>query len=423
MKYLNLIKDHRVSSDETEQEGYLLNEIITITKDSKSKFFWLKAINTLGENRVEMELGELKYQMRTGQVEQPAKYLTALLQKQIKQTSVPEQKKNSSGEKLKTFFETTQIQLFTDLQPIKPKGEVEEQEMEIPYGKKKIPWTTFLSSSFFTLSTNKAKSDKVLVKFRTLDGQVTIIPMIRGRIGPGGKERGILTAQHAKILAALKNMWAQQGCSYNSYSNGAKICSCYVSARELAKLLGWKKFGGRDLIWLRDMVYDLKIIPYHLDLSGLGIKDINGYGFSLLEKVSLVDGKKHGQDETVFHIEFSVPLSVQLINRHAVTKSMDMLTVRTELATLLRLYLEPILISLNGLEYSKQLKDIISDLQLPKASWHQRTFERKRTFEKVIKELNAHYIADDKKMTISIEKGIFDYMLTARLVEQQKAMG
>lgn len=407
--------DMKQSMIESEEKTYLLNEIINITKDHKSKNFWLKAINILGESRVEMELGELKYQMRMGNVEQPAKYLTTLLQKQIQGQGKPTQRNNTQGEKLKTYFEETQLVLFKNLQPIKPKGDVEQQEMVIPYGKKNIPWTTFLGPSFFTLSTNKAKSDKVTTTFRTLDGQVTTVFITRGRIKPGAEERGILTAEHAKILAALKNVWAQQGCLYNGYPDGAKICYCYISARELAKLLGWKSFGGRDLLWLTDRVYDLKTKPYYLHISELGLKNITGYGFSLLENVTLADGKKKGQDETVFCIEFSVPLSIQLLNRRAVTKSKGMLSIRNELATLLWLYLEPILISLDGKEYSKQLKDIINDLQLPKASWHNRMYERKRVLEKALKEINGKYIADGRKMAIGLEKGFFDYMLIARL--------
>ncbi len=406
---------------ETEEESYLLSEIIAITKDSKGKNFWLKAIATLGEGRVEIELGELKHQLRIGAVVNPAKYLTALLQKQMPEgikTSANSANKKTAGEKLQTYFETTQLELFSELQPIKkPKNEeVEQQAMVIPYGKKNIPWTTFLSSAFFTLSTNKARSDKVLAKFRTLDGQVNIIPITRGRIRPGGKERGILTARHARILAALKNSWVQQGCSYYSYPNGAKICTCNVPARELSKLLKWSKFGGSGLIWLTEMVYDLKVIPYYLDLRDLGIKGLVGYGFSLLHDVTLVDGKKDGQTETVFHIEFSVPISVQLLHRHAVTKSKEMLTINSELATLLQLYLEPIVISLDGQEFSKGLKDIIVDLQLPKAAWHQKTSHRKKMFEKVIKELNSYRVADGRQMSVTIEKGLFDYMLIAKLV-------
>lgn len=407
-----------------EEESYLLNEIIALTKDRKSKKFWLKAIAALGEGRVEIELGELKHQLRIGAVVNPAKYLTALLQKQMPDKIASQANKKTEGEKLQTYFETTQLELFSELQPIeKPKNEeVEPQAMVIPYGKKNIPWTTFLNPSFFTLSTNKARSDKVLAKFRTLDGEINIIPIIRGRIIPGGEERGILTAQHARILAALKSVWVQRGCSYFSYDNGAKICACDVTARELAKLLGRKRFGGRDLRWLTDMVYNLKSIPYYLDLSGLGIKDLRGYGFSLLNNVTVLNTKKHGQKETVFHIEFSVPISVQLLHRHAVTKSKEMLTVNSELATLLQLYLEPIVISLDGKEFSKGLKDIISDLQLPKTSWHQKSSHRKRTFEKIIKELNTYHVTDGRKLSITIQKGLFDYMLIAKLIASEKAM-
>ena len=62
---------------------YLLNNIVSITKDKKSLNFWKKAIKTLGENIVEAELGELKYQIHQGKIKYPAKYLTTLLKKQM----------------------------------------------------------------------------------------------------------------------------------------------------------------------------------------------------------------------------------------------------------------------------------------------------------------------------------------------------
>ena len=45
---------------------YLLEQIIKITGDKKSKNFWKKAIKTLGPGIVETELGELKSQILEG---------------------------------------------------------------------------------------------------------------------------------------------------------------------------------------------------------------------------------------------------------------------------------------------------------------------------------------------------------------------
>ena len=46
----------------------------------------------------------------------------------------------------------------------------ESGPMKLPYSAKTLPWATFIGPDFFTLSTNKAKSDRVMAKFRVLGG-------------------------------------------------------------------------------------------------------------------------------------------------------------------------------------------------------------------------------------------------------------
>lgn len=324
---------------------YLLEKIVETTGDKKSLPFWTKAIKNGGRGCFG-RLGELNYQMQTGEVRNPTKYLTSLLKSQMGKQKPksgplihPEEKKI-----IRTHFEENQLALFTNLPPQKPSGEAEKRGMEIPYGKENIPWATFVSSSFFTLSTNKEKSDTVTAKFRTMDGDVTIVPLTRGRLKPGGQEWGIPTAEHGRILAAIGNMWAQQGCQYHKYPSGAVSCVCLVSVRELAQILGRRSFGGKDLIDLTNKVYHLKVMPYYLDLTKLGLPELTGYGFTLLSKVDLVEGKRNGQAETVLQVEFSTPLSVQLLNRHAVIKPKELSRIHSELGFLLRLYVEPILL-------------------------------------------------------------------------------
>ncbi len=88
---------------------YLLDEIIQVTKDDKSENFWKKAIKELGANTVEMELGELKHQIRVREIENPAKYLTTLLKKQMNaRIKIQNTKPTKQAETLKTYFETTQ---------------------------------------------------------------------------------------------------------------------------------------------------------------------------------------------------------------------------------------------------------------------------------------------------------------------------
>lgn len=405
-------------------DNYLLDEILALTGDHKSRQFFEMALRELGEPVVAEEFGELKHQVRTGSVQNPAKYLTALLKKRLAKLRQNTQKQTvkAGPEKIKTYFEDTQMTLFANFRPVKQEGEVDQGVMAVPYGKEIIPWATFISSSFFTLSTNKAKSDRVLAKFRSMDGQVSVVPLLRGRIKPGDRERGIPTAEHAKVLSAIESLWVQQGCQRNKYPNGAVTCFCYVSIRELAKALDWKTFSGRNLTWLTSMVYDLKTMPYYLDLSEMNLKGIHGYGFSLLGDVELAEGKKRGQPETVLKVNFSTPLSVQLLERHTVGRPKELAHIHSELAFLIRLFIEPILISLDGGEYNKTLTDLIKELSLPAAGWHSHKGKRKQIFEKAVKELNAQRTLDGRPIKVSIEKGLYDWMLSAKLGGEEKCI-
>ena len=248
--------------------------------------------------------------------------------------------------------------------------------MDPPYSRKAVPWATFVGPEFFTLSTNPAKSDRVIAQFRALDGKVAAVPMIRGRLFPQDEERGILTAEHGRILGAIECLWVEQGCRYARFGNGSVSCFCRVPIRRLAHLLGWEAFGGRDLAHLKRKTIKLKVTGYYLELEAVeefrsaGVK---GFGFSLIDGFDLVDRTRHGLEQTTFRVLFSDPYSRQLLARRVVTRPKEMLKMRSELAFLLRLYLEPILIGRGlGRQHSIELQNLgLGVLNLPVAAWHQ----------------------------------------------------
>jgi len=329
----------------TDQEKYVLSEIIRITGDSKSRTFWIKAIKEIGCSQVEQDLGELKYQTHKEEKRNPGAYLTTLLKERM--TSSATAKK--PAEKLNTYFEKTQQDLFRHLKPVPiPHDAIGVSEnMPAPYSGKNIPWPTFIGPEFFTLSTDKRKSDKINAQFRSLDGKVTEVPLIRGKISPDSKkEFGIPNIQHWRVLCALQIAWAQKQSGLIKYENRNKICSVTVSAKELAKILGWKNWqhlSKKDLRWLRDKIAKLKAMPYHLLLEALGLKDLKGFGFYLIGDVCLLNKKAKRGEETIFNVSFSSTVSWQLLNRHAVTRAKEMIHIHSELACKLWMYLEPIL--------------------------------------------------------------------------------
>ncbi len=408
------------------QEHDLIDRILDVTKSPHSTLFYKKAVKQLGCGIVEEELGEVRMQMQTGYVKDPAKYFTKLLQNQlshIQPLSNPDEKSSEPVVFSKTYFSPTQLDLFTELTPVTfdPEKAEDSLAVDLPYSKDSIPWVTLLEPGFFTFSSNKAKSDKVSVVLRSLDGASFRVPLVRGRIKPGGDERGILKVEHAKVLGAIENIWVQQGCQFLRYPNGAISAYCHVSIRNLAGLLGRHNIGGKDRIELADMVYDLSVFPYYLDYSAvpeyksLGLK---GIGFKILKSASLVD--KHAINaETNMTVYFDKGYSQQLYNRRVVSRPLDMLSIRGELSYLVRLYLEPILVSRGSSEHSVGLCRLIELLNLPPADWHKRRNQRKRHFTKVINELNQRKVYDGRVFHCQLQPSLSkdDHILVSRLVD------
>ena len=396
----------------TDQEKYVLSEIIRITGDSKSRTFWIKAIKEIGCSRGEQDLGELKYQTHKERKENPGAYLTTLLKERMTLSAAAKK----PVEKLNTYFEKTQQDLFRHLKPIPiPKDIVgKTDKMPVPFSGKNIPWPTFLGPEFFTLSTNKKKSDKVKAVFRSIDGEIAKFNLIRGKISPGDeKERGIPTVQHQKVLSAIDVVWAEQGCPHTILRDGTLLCHATMTARDLAKILGWKKFGGRQLNHLKSLIMDLKSMPYCFDFTDSIIKGISNYFFTLLGDFVGFDKIEKGKRTSYFQVYFSSTVSWQLLQRHAVIRPRGMIQIRSELATLLWLYLEPNLRARNNACIN--LSNLIEVLQLPKASWHEIKNKRKQQFSKAIKEINGQRLADGRQMNIKIQKGLYDWQMIAWL--------
>jgi len=154
-------------------------------------------------------------------------------------------------------------------------------------------------------------------------------------------------------------------------------------------------------------------MPYFLDPESAGYTHIKGYTFKFLGDYEFIDLKKKGGLTAFISVKFSSAVSWQLLQRHAVIRAREMLHLRSELASLLWLYLEPNLRANN--EACIDLKNLIDVLQLPKAKWHSYKNKRKQQFEKAITELNGQRLADGRKMSISIRKGLQDWQLSAEL--------
>ena len=158
---------------------------------------------------------------------------------------------------------------------------------------------------------------------------------------------------------------------------------------------------------------DLKSMPYCFDFTDSIIKGISNYFFTLLGDFVGFDKIEKGKRTSYFQVYFSSTVSWQLLQRHAVIRPRGMIQIRSELATLLWLYLEPNLRARNNACIN--LSNLIEVLQLPKASWHEIKNKRKQQFSKAIKEINGQRLADGRQMNIKIQKGLYDWQMIAWL--------
>ncbi|PKK86440.1 MAG: hypothetical protein CVT48_01175 [Thermoplasmata archaeon HGW-Thermoplasmata-1] len=409
---------------------YLLETILELTGDAKNSACWKKFIRLLPESAILEETGELKYQMSKGSIKNPAKYLVALFKKRLRGEKVIKEA-GSPPPKMNNHKCKNQVELFSELVPRK-KGDKEggrKEKMPARYSSKYIPWLSFLGPEFFTLSTNKRKSDRVLARFVTFGGDDRLVPVLRGKYFPGDSERGILTTEHGRILIAIEDIWLEQsmahGYDFVMYDEtGACHCYCVVSVRELAKRLGWKSFNGGAMKHLKRKVMDLKVCGYYLDLKDVeAVGSLGGYGFSLLAEVEIIPEKGKIKGQIFLKVTFSDPVSRQLIKRRAVYRPKEMMRHRSELAFLLRLEIER---SLMGCaHYERTLKELILILNLPAGGWHKYASDRHRQFDKAVKELNMCHLVDGRKWQVTLVKTDDDHKLvaqaigTARLLEEQ----
>jgi hypothetical protein len=432
----------------------LIERILEVTNSPQSVPFYRKVIRQLGEGIVEEEFGELRYQMRVNEVKDTAKYFTSLLLKRFMSANSKFSNGASNGNELSTntasdvqlntvgrhspiqrppnieppCLSSTCTDILTELKPIRRLTDkaIESGTMHYPLSSKAVPWARFIGPDFFTLSTNKAKSDRVIAKFRFSDGRVTEVPLIRGRMFPKDEERGILTAEEGRILGAMECLWVEQGCKFVRFENGATSCYCHVPIRRLAELLGWESFGGRDLAHLKRKAINLKMKAYYLELDAveeLRNERLKGYGFTLLDGIDLIEKTKNRLEQTTFRISFSDPYSRQLLARRVVSRPKEMLKMRSELAFVLRLYLEPILIGRgNQGEHSIELLNLIKVLNLPSAGWHKYRSRRKAIFAKAIRELRGMKTSDGRSIVVEIRQGLNedDFMLFGQLLDNER---
>jgi hypothetical protein len=380
----------------------VIDKIIELTGDNKSLKFWEKAVRELGEDRVSAAVTDLKCTMRGQDIENPAKYLTKMLKAEMEKAEKPVRETNPYPESEEIFITT-----LKRADHIQDNG---KNDMLSTFSGKTIPMPTFLSCDFFTLSTTKEKSDCVNYTLRTQDGKSSL-KLHRGKIESGATEaHGIPTIQHYKVLSAIIVLW-----SMKAKGEGGAF-DVVVSAQEIAKLLGWKtaaKLSGSNTKWLRAIVSELHMKPYAIEYEEGESKAKRCIAFWLLGDVKIYWEKAKRGEKTFFQINFSQTIADQLKKRNVVSRSQKILQIKSELGTMLWMWLEAQLRA--NRESCINLSNLIDALQLPPAKWHKYKSQRRNVFAKAVKDLQGRDLIEGEEIHIEIVEGKSDYMLKSRL--------
>lgn len=386
----------------------LVDEMVQLTGSDQSRRFYRMMIKRHGYEPVRSECGELRTLLQTkagtpDAIQNPGAFLTKLLTDL--DFSDPEPYK---GKPKHHFFESLEEHVQSlAITPIKADDVIEySAAMPAPYSGQGIPWPTAIGPEFFTLSTNKAKSDIVMTSLRTSFDQTVEVPLARGKGFPSDLEWGIATAEDSRIVKALIIMWQEDGCK----TTDGRVKKCWVkfAIRKLARTMGYTNFGGKNLKYLAQRLSRLGSIMYYLDLAGLpGFKnDTDTRTIYFIDKPSVAESGSGKRKEMFFIVTFSEFLSRTLYRRKTITRHRDLVLQTNEIALLFQDYIES---RAKDEEENKKgfvigLSTLIEKLFLPPAAWHKYKSKRLQNFDKAIKELNGSTTWDGDAFFASLEE-------------------
>lgn len=394
------------------RDEQLLDEIVEFLNEPAVLPKAKKAIQQHGYDSVREEFGEMRATVQTraetdDPIKNPPGYFIGLL-KILDDRSQPKKPNQPTGRSV--FYESLEEHLNSMLATTVAKEDIIEfnGSMVAPYSGQGVPWPTGLGPEFFTLSTNKKKSDSVKTTIRLANGRSVLVPMVRGKAFLNAEERGIMTAEDNRIIKAMVIIWAQDGCQHTT----GKTMWCYAkfTMRRLARTMGYTNFGGRDLVRLSNRLERLGTISYYIDLSdssGFEKLERKTYTINFVDKPVFIDTTVDGHREISVRVTFSDFLSSMFIRRKTVTRSKDLVLQKNELALLIQEYIEARVSTENEKDgFRIYLSTLIERLHLPKAKWHAYRSKRCEKLAPAIKELNGSSTWDGDAFFASIDENV-----------------
>jgi hypothetical protein len=395
----------------------LAGELVEFTCSRTSDGFYRKAIRVLGTELVRQAMSEVRgrdTEPGAKPIEDRAKYLTSVLKNWMNERALAQ---NTPEVHESVALSASTFSLLDHRLDSSIKSATDElKTLDVPFSPDLIQWLLFVGPEYFTLTNEKAESDLVAATKIEIRGNVYEVPMLRGKLGRNDSSRGILTSEHMRVKGAIERIWADQ-----RGPHGVEGGRCVVNApvTEIARYMGIGT-SGREYARIAEKVRDLGGTGYcyllreNPELRALGLEDLSFQFFGETQSLTLNQG---GKKVTHFQIVFSKAYSAALLSRSKVLVSRppDMLKIRGDIALKLYVYLYPRLMGLE--EVSIELRRLIRALDLRIAGWHQYKSQRKREFEKALREINGRRSTDGRVFSLQIEQGLNrdDFMLVAHL--------
>jgi hypothetical protein len=315
----------------------------------------------------------------------------------IKLIKKPKETKNKTNfKKTYKFEDQAELQSYLDKserfkQQLIKNSNIVNSSMPIKYSDKNVACFTFFDGRFFTYPKDKRKNAKVGITIPFKNGTYKTYNLYRGQIIINENGRGQLNTTHGKMLLAIIHIWQKQGCKFADKDGFFAFVK--ISIRELAKLLGYKKFGGTDFKYILNRIMDITRIPNLLSDGK------NNFAFTFLNSITICNDTNN-KEKTTLILSFNPFIAKQLYERKVLLRNPECYKIKNPIAFKLLMYYDKIIFKSNKIK--KNITEIAKELQLD----YKRQDNLLRDFSVAIKELNNYSIDKNSKFKIKIMKEI-----------------
>ena len=411
-------------------------ELVDFSGSAESRLFYIKAANVLGPELARQAMGEIRYRVQVGQTRDRARHLTYTLRTwMVERGWTPNPTERVLAQNLPRVSAQTPPASHITFDDAKPPADLladDSAAFPVPFGRDVFPWVLCVNNDFFTLTNEKARADKVETEI-VVKGKPYRVTMLRGRGAPADSERGLLTTQHMRVLMAVVKIWSAQHTRPKDEEGnpvtviekgGERLCFVKTTVADIAKEMGLGELGLSDFQRLTRKIRDIGFTAYCFLLRD--VPELRAAGgamdksFQFFGEVDTTEIETRGARKGQVKIFFSSTYSRWLLRREVVTRPLAQIKIRGDIALKLYVYLYPILAAKkSGEEFPIELARLIKNIGLKRTGWHMYKSQRRREFEKAVREIHGMPTADGRAFHVEIVQGLNreDFVLVARFVK------